>query len=195
MRTKKWTLAPVEAQGLHAKLTIARDMMIEVAEWTVRHYADKRTRKAVADVWRHFGATWVCIEDVLVDNGAKRPMTAVALSYSMRRLPKKMQPSPTIAKHIEMAEKIGVARASIADVFCRLAQALAQNARPVRGAEKAYKLLGALRHQLDNRLHEEHPGKRMVDVYYGGKCAHDDAPKGKPVDETAERAALEDKRR
>ena len=174
MKIKKWPLAPIEAQSLHAKYKAARDMMIEVAEWAVRHYSDKRTRKAVADVWRHFGETWVRIEDYLVDNGAEQPTTAIVLGHSMRHLPKRMLPTPTIEEHLSMSEKLWSARANMADIFCRLARAMAISARPVKTGERSYKLLGRLRSSLDDRVRGEHPHEQLICyVYYGGNADRD----------------------
>lgn len=175
---KKEPMTREEAIKLHAKFCEARDKMADACDWAVRHYKDKRTRKAIATVWRHFSDQWFAIADVLVDAGASHEATGVHLSFSMRHLPKKMKPTPTIDEHVAIADMLGLSRNNMLTIYIRLARAMRQDHRAVRASSRAHTLLSRLTSRLDDLICAEHPkDDSVLRVYYGRHNCMDRAAK------------------
>jgi hypothetical protein len=170
-RMTKTPITTKQAQDLETAFCTARDHFADSCDWIVARYKDKKTRQCVAKAWRAFSEHWIAIEDQLVDRGAERPFTGMHLANTMRHLPQKMLPRPTIEEHNAIGAKLMFANNTMIKIWVELGNAIALEHRAVKGAYNIETLLSKLRSRMDDIVCEEHPvGNGAIDCYYGHLC-------------------------
>jgi hypothetical protein len=161
-------LSKQEAIDTLAKLYTAHDAACSACEWIVARYFTKSLRTRVAALWRELAASFLCVEDVMVDAGAARRSPAVILSVSMKHLPRKLLSRPTLADHAAQGAPLEAARVAFLKSQVRLSAAMPMRHRSLAALARIERCVDRLKSALDETVCAEHPDHPAAPrCYYG----------------------------
>lgn len=75
----------------------------------------------------------------------------------------------TMAEHAELGQRLYRLRAESMAIARELGEVYPKTSKSVRTAQKLYRVIDALRCEMDNRVFREHPVEASTRVYYGGE--------------------------